>query len=483
MSRTQLAVIFVSLIAGSTCLDIAKVVQAVKEIKKDTDGFFESRPDALFLLQHCASDGRKSCGMLSLLVEVGKQCGSHLLERANERSVNHNLHAPVLGVRHGSGTRPAPLSNIIGVNEVDEVSQNLRQGHPLVLSQNSPFRISVTSIYLWIGFFTAAGALHDAIPIPTFVEDQLQRMNGKSVVFGEVLSDKIKRWRPIHSAFPDLLSWFNTFGNANAGLENWGGTSRLCMDWLPFMFTKYEDSVPVKDFLDTNGAGFADKLNIFEPNENLSRVRMLMNMPGEFARYKDHLSNKLKTVKDKFSNAGIVERMTNVFDKVDGRNGDSDRRATEYQLPTSDLEGCWIIMETVLETKDEERSARFKVSTIIARLINLARDICILVLSFSMILRNFDVGFRLKAIGCTDPMLDLAKGGFGVTSGQLQCTNSNSIGSLCWLTCNSDPTKINPVDIDGNPVNFVTICLESGLWTVSELACMDRDSTWQPPYI
>jgi hypothetical protein len=77
-----------------------------------------------------------------------------------------------------------------------------------------------------------------------------------------------RTWTDFHA----FIRWYNTFKNPVAGLQaQWGGTGRVCLDWLPFMFSRYSDDKLVDDFVAEEN--WSDEQRIFQPNFNQHWVR------------------------------------------------------------------------------------------------------------------------------------------------------------------------------------------------------------------
>jgi len=93
---------------------------------------------------------------------------------------------------------------------------------------------------------------------PAF-DRMVEMMKGSSATVP--IQKQIERWRTIKTIFPSFQRWYDVYSHPAARFAEESGTYRVCLDWLPYMYSGYTS----KSVVETMGT-WDDKFGIFEPN-------------------------------------------------------------------------------------------------------------------------------------------------------------------------------------------------------------------------
>jgi len=296
--------------------------------------------------------------------------------------------------------------------------------------------------------------------------------DSSKLVFGEPFEIKLQRWQVLHAVFPTFESWVRVFQNPEAGLERWGGSSRICMDWLPYMFSSYTDFVPSKNFF--KSTDWKDTQHFFSPNLSLLKVQTMRKIPGRFAQYKQSLENLENKIKNHFFPAANndISRFQNIFEKLDGRDSvPIDIHASESALPTADLKHCWMIMETALETYTfpKVRGMSGYLLTFLHGL-DVAATLGEIGIGIYMVTTLSGIWFATMPSFCA-PLPTIAP----LNDGEFYCTSGYAEGSICWLLCGEHYVDAT---VQSNTPSIYTVC-SNGAWS-NAISCTDTGT--RPPY-
>eukprot|EP00298_Acanthocystis_sp_HF-20_P010171 c18720_g1_i1.p1 GENE.c18720_g1_i1~~c18720_g1_i1.p1 ORF type:complete len:505 (+),score=174.95 c18720_g1_i1:64-1515(+) len=441
-----------------------QVKQAFNEAVKVGKDWLKEHDELVPLLEYCFDDKNENgCDKKNLLLQTKKSFTDFLHQKGltpNEISKilsKGKVESNPLNNLHFHGTHPAPL-DLVG-------------GRVILGEERFKHKYGEVWAILWAGFlFVISSVTSRSVYHANELENERLFYSDAAqtdLVFGETFYIKLQRWKAIHAVFPDFNSWVDVFRNSNAGVEKWGSSSRICMDWLPYMFKDYSDSKSVKNFFTSNN--WKDTRSIFAPNLNLLKVQA-MRKAGTFDQYVRYLNGLEQKVKDFFFNSNKddiemkKERLKYVFEKMDGRdNTDIDIHAAEYSLPTEYLKNCWTIMETALETQIKPKvtglSGIMKKIVKAIELIATVGEVAIGIYMFTELGGNwaYDSDSFCSPFISSGAAIDLYSGDFYCSAGYRQY-------SVCWLLCGE--TVFQP---NNNLPTIFSQC-QSGQWT-NKIGC------------
>eukprot|EP00299_Pterocystis_sp_00344_P007551 c2497_g1_i1.p1 GENE.c2497_g1_i1~~c2497_g1_i1.p1 ORF type:complete len:555 (+),score=166.96 c2497_g1_i1:24-1667(+) len=167
--------------------------------------------------------------------------------------------------------------------------------------------------------------------------------------------DLVKKWRAIHTLFPTFDRWYEVYSKEATGLANVGGVKKLCRDFLPSIYPRFDfHTVEKAPFATTDGNCIGDVDGVFtlSPASPAARdlaekaLKIALEHPDQPAPNlveieKVRLVKQFEKVKEYFLNEKAVSRIPLMF---------SDN--PNIRVPKEDLEMCWAIMDAATETVD-----------------------------------------------------------------------------------------------------------------------------------